>query len=370
MRLIFVTPTDIADPQGGRAMLARLHRDALQALLGDDLREYRVTGTAGMLASLAGQVDGATPAQAEAIVAAIDAHGADALWLDGSNLGHIARAVSRARPNVRIVTFFHNVEARFFWGAMRARRSLKSVAVLAANWLAERMAVRRSDVLVTLSDRDSAGLRRLYGRGADTVAPMVLEDRAPPAPAPAPPHDPAHAPAVSGGYLLFVGGGFYANIAGIRWFAQQVAPRIALPVKVIGRAMDELAGEFAPTDNGTDNAAGNVELIGAVDDLAPWYAGATLVIAPIFDGSGMKTKVAEALMHGKRIAATPEALSGYADDVVAASWCCADADAFVRAVAEAAAAPPLPYDPAMRALYERDHSPAAGAARLARIMAR
>ena len=118
---------------------------------------------------------------------------------------------------------------------MRKRRSVKSVAVLAANWLAERMAVRCSDVLVTLSDRDSAGLLRLYGRGADAVAPMVLEDRAPPTP-------PVRA--VPGHYLLFVGGGFYANISGIRWFAEEVAPRIDLPMKAVGRDMGELVGAF------------------------------------------------------------------------------------------------------------------------------
>ena len=54
--------------------------------------------------------------------------------------------------------------------------------------------------------------------------------------------------------------------------------------------------------------------------LAPHLAaGAALVIAPIFDGSGMKTKVAEALMHGKHVVGTPEAFSGYAADIVAAA---------------------------------------------------
>lgn len=359
-RVLLLSAVDLTTPSGGRAMLSRTNLVLLRDLLGDRLVHVRPPrSTSRPRDAWRGWVDGIDAALIADLVARIDAEGITQMFVDGSNYGAAVAAVKRARPRVRIITFFHNVEARFFWGAMRARRSAKSVAVLAANWLAERMAVRRSDVLVTLSDRDSAELRRLYGRGADAVAPMVLEDRAPPLP-------PAPAPAVPGRYLLFVGGGFYANIAGIRWFAQEVAPRIALPVKVIGRAMDELAGEFAAAGNAT----GNVELIGAADDLAPWYAGAMLVIAPIFDGSGMKTKVAEALMHGKRIAATPEALSGYADDVIAANWCCADADAFVRVVAEVAAAPPPPYDPAMRALYERDHSPAAGAARLARIMAR
>ena len=352
-RVLLLSAVDLSAPPGGRAMLSRTNLLVLRDLLGDRLVHVRPPrSTSRPRDAWRGWVDGIDAALIADLVARIDAEGITQMFVDGSNYGAAVAAVKRARPRVRIITFFHNVEARFFWGAMRTRRTVKSVAVLGANWLAEKMAVRRSDILVTLSDRDSAGLRRLYGRGADAVAPMVLEDRA----APTPP-----APAIPGGYLLFVGGGFYANIAGIRWFAQEVAPRIDLPVKVVGRAMDELTDVL--------RAIPNVELVGAADDLAPWYAGATLVIAPIFDRSGMKTKVAEALMYGKRIAATPEALSGYANDVVAASWCCEDADAFVRAVADVVAVPPPPYDPAMRALYERDHSRTAGAARLRHIMA-
>ena len=40
-------------------------------------------------------------------------------------------------------------------------------------------------------------------------------------------------------------------------------------------------------------------VVGEVESLAQWYHDAYFVVAPIFDGSGMKTKVAEALMYGK-----------------------------------------------------------------------
>ena len=45
---------------------------------------------------------------------------------------------------------------------------------------------------------------------------------------------------------------------------------------------------------------GRVEVVGSVDDLGIWYVNSFFTIAPIFDGSGMKTKVAESLMFGKR----------------------------------------------------------------------
>lgn len=352
-RILLIHTTDPAAPPGGRAMLSRLNARLLGDLFGDRLIAFRLPVRSGTLrGAIRGYVDGIDDASLGEIVERIDADQIDTVVLDGSNLGAAAAAIKATRPDVRVITFLHNVEARFFWGAFRARRSLRSLAILMANAIAERKAVRDSDVLVVLSERDSAGLRRLYGRSADAVAPMVLDDR----PAISPP-----ASAIGKRYVLFVGGSFYANIAGIDWFVRIVAPRIGVHVIVVGRGMDVLADRFAGN--------GAVTLVGDVDDLAPWYAGALLVIAPIFDGSGMKTKVAEALMFGKHIVGTPEAFSGYAQDVIAANACCSDADAFVAALALAGASPPPAFDPAMRALYDRDHSPAAARARLARLFA-
>jgi glycosyltransferase involved in cell wall biosynthesis len=355
-RILLLSSVDLSVPIGGRAMLGRINLLLLRDLLGNRLVHLRPPHSRSRASDAwRGNVDGVDAALIETLLATIAKQSITQMFVDGSNFGAAIAAVKARAPHVHIITFFHNVEARFFWGSVRKRRSLKSLAVLAANYVAERKAVRYSDVLVMLSARDSTGLKRLYGRSADAIAPMVLEDKigdghlSLPMPAPACPK-----------YLLFVGGGFYANIAGIRWFVHHVAPRIGLHVNVVGRGMDELAPEFA--------ASGRATLVGAVDDLAPWYAGAALVIAPIFDGSGMKTKVAEALMHGKHIVGTPEAFSGYAADIVAANRCCADADGFVTGIADAFATPPPPFDPAMRALYVRDHSPAAARARLTNIL--
>jgi len=351
-RVLLLSLADLSAPSGGREMLGRINLILLHDLLGDRLVHIRPRHAKSPLREAwRGHINGIDTALIADLLTTIADRGITQMVIDGSNFGAAIAVVKSRAPHVRIITIFHNVEARFFWGAFQARRSAKSFAVLAANYLAERKAVRHSDVLVTLSARDSAGLRRLYGRAADTVAPMVLADTT------------SFVTATSSSrqaYALFVGGAFYANIAGIDWFARVVAPQIGLRVMVVGRGMDVLAQRFAGNDR--------VTLVGGVDDLAPWYADAALVIAPIFDGSGMKTKVAEALMHGKHVVGTPEAFSGYADDVVATNRCCADANAFVRAIDASLASPPPRYDPAMRALYERDHSPSAARARLARIL--
>ena len=332
-------------------MLSRLTARLLRKLYGEGFVDHRLPTRAGTVSGMiCGHIDGVDAPSIAALLAEIKHERVGTVFLDGSNLGAAAAAIRKSLPTVRIVTFFHNVEAHFFFGALRERPSARAIGVLVANYIAERLAVRASDLLITLSERDSTALYRLYGRGADMVAPIVLEDMVVGTPS----------PALDTPYALFVGGGFYANIAGIDWFARTVAPRIDLPVVVVGRGMDVLAPRFAANDK--------VTLIGAIDDLAPWYAGATLVIAPIFDGSGMKTKVAEALMFGKKVVGAPEAFSGYADDIVAANWCCTDADSFVAAIAQAQTMNLPCRDPAMRQLYERDHSPAAAMVQLAAIV--
>jgi glycosyltransferase involved in cell wall biosynthesis len=230
---------------------------------------------------------------------------------------------------------------------------LRALAVLVVNYLAERKAVRYSDKLICLSERDSRLLKKIYGRGATHVAPMAMQDNAP-----------AGLAQLSNDstekYALFVGGNFYANRAGISWFIKNVAPRVGLKTCIVGRGLDDLKSELG---NG-----GNVEVVGAVDSLAEWYENAHFVIAPIFDGSGMKTKVAEALMFGKKIIGTPEAFSGYDEVVDQAGWVCATADEFVAAFDQAENVISEPYDPGLRSIYEEKYSYQAARSRLAEIL--
>lgn len=58
-----------------------------------------------------------------------------------------------------------------------------------------------------------------------------------------------------------------------------------------------------------------VHAIGTVDSLKEWYVDADLVVAPIFEGGGMKVKTAEALSYGKHFIGCTESLEGYWEDM-------------------------------------------------------
>jgi glycosyltransferase involved in cell wall biosynthesis len=345
-------------PTGGRELLCKLNHDALEAILGSRLLVFKTNpskpkGRFYFANALRGHLDGLDTPTIQSALALINKQEVRRVFVDGSNFGGFVAALKKQMPAIEVITFFHNVESRFFWGAWRTNKTVRSIVVLLANFLAERKAARLSDKRICLSERDSRLLRKFYGKGATHIAPMALEDKlSPGAREPLPIEDEP--------FALFVGGNFYANREGISWFVQHVAPRIDIKVCVVGKGMEEMRAKLEIPDR--------VEVIGPVYSLAEWYRRARFVIAPIFDGSGMKTKVAEALMHGKKVVGTPEAFSGYEGVAARAGWCCSSPEEFVSAINRACTTITSTFDPESRALFEEHFSLSAATVRLAEVL--
>jgi glycosyltransferase involved in cell wall biosynthesis len=357
-RLLLITNALLRHPRGGREMLCKLNHDTLKDIYGDGLRVVQlVKPELGFFDRIRnacrGFLDGVDGKSSEAVLAILRTSAFDRVFIDGSNLGTLARSIKGAFAHVQVATFFHNVEVRFFWGAFMRRRTVRALGVVAVNFLAERRAVRSSDIRICLSDRDSEMLRRVYGRAATHVSAMALADQL---------HgEAARRGAVArGDFALFVGGLFYANLAGISWFVDQVVPRLSVKLVIVGSGFERHKVEL--------ERHGGVEVVGAVDDLSVWYLAARFVVAPIFDGSGMKTKVAEALMFGKKVVGTAEAFSGYEDVAAEVGWVCATSDEFVAAINQATQRLTKMFDPAMRDIYERRYSSKAAKSRLTAIL--
>lgn len=357
-RLLLITGEIVLPPSGGRALLGRVNHDALGEIFSShfsvlELATKPVSGWRSAMAALRGHIDGVDESVIARTIGLIRGEGVDKVFLDGSNLGKLAAAIKRTCPKVEVTTFFHNCEARFFLGAFRQRPSVRACGVLLANYLAERSAVHFSDKRICLNERDSRLIQRLYGRAATHISPMAMRDEF---------HRVQMEPmsAVETPYALFVGGNFYANRQGIEWFVDYVAARSPLRTVVVGKGLEEFKERLERN--------GNVEVVGAVGDLAPWYVGATAVIAPIFDGSGMKTKVAEALMYGKRVIGTPEAFVGYEAVAPDAGKICNSPADFLAALQDVESEQPA-VSPRLREIYLRRYSFDAAKTQLAAILA-
>lgn len=357
-KIIFVTDQVGSTAVGGREQLGKSILSVMSQMDDLEVEEFVLAedvdrGFGPVVRRLAGYVNGATKGSIALLIDLVRTRQADAVWLNGSNLGRIAQALRAARPSTEILTFFHNCEARFFLGALRQRPSIRAVGVLVANAIAERLAVIHSDVRICLSERDSRMLRSLYGQGGSHILPMALEDQLEQG------IDVSRAPPVQK-YALFVGGSFYANRQGMEWYADNVAARAAMKVCVVGKGFESWKDRLEKN--------GNVEVIGRVDDLRPWYLDAQVVIAPIFDGSGMKTKIGEALMFGKRVLGTEEAFSGYESLVGVAGECCTTADQYVDALSREAERAHVTIDWRLRSIYLNQYSFEAAQRRLRGIL--
>ncbi|WP_339138121.1 MAG: glycosyltransferase family 4 protein [Candidatus Electrothrix sp. GW3-4] len=301
-----------------------------------------------------GHIDGLNTKTIQSAHAVIERESVSKVFVDGSNLGSFVAETKQRLPAVEVVTFFHNVETRFFWGAFCKNKTVHAAGVMVANYLAERKAVRWSDKVICLNQRDSRLLKKLYGRGATHIAPMALEDKLP--------SSFNHKTEFSDSqpYALFVGGTFYANQTGITWFVREVAPRIDLLIYIVGRGFEALKSEL--------EIPGKVTVVGTVDNLSEWYMRAQFVVAPVFDGSGMKTKVAEALMYGKKVVGTPEAFTGYEDIINQAGWVCSTVDDFVAAIVTAGKEIKTLFYPELREIYQNKYSLNAARVRMKKIL--
>lgn len=358
MKVLLLTKQLYMSPTGGRELLCKLNHDVLKEIYGErlvlfELARRPLQGMLSYLSAFKGHIDGLDESTIASALQIIQRENVGKVFVDGSNLGAFVKVVKARLSQVEVSTFFHNVEVRFFLGSLREKKSLRKMAVLMVNYLAERKSVRYSDKIISMSERDSRLLKRIYGRSATHISPMALADK-------------LLVDSLSEEvpdcekFVLFVGGIFFANVAGITWFAHEVVPHINIKIYIVGKGFELLRDEL--------EIPGKLEIIGAVDSLAEWYRRAQFVIAPIFDGSGMKTKVAEALMYGKKIVGTSEAFSGYEEISEKAGWLCRTAEEFIAAVEHAQDDVKLCFDPALRTIYEEMYSFPAARSRLEIIL--
>lgn len=342
----------------GREKLSRLLWSAFTHWPGGvsrvDAPIFKRRAFGALLAGIRGWLDGLEKSRVDDCISQLSGTpGSGAIFIDGSNYGRLAREIKTRLPEVVVITFFHNVEFRFFWDAFTHSRSLRAFAVAICNFLAERQAVRYSDVLVFLNERDAAVAARTYPRESRgcriEIFPMCLEDD-PSAPccAEATPESPPVG--------LFVGGAFFANVDGMRWFAENVAPQISCTIYVVGKGFELYREEIS--------TVANVKVIGTVDSVSEWYAKATFIVSPIFAGSGMKTKTAEAAQFGRPILATSEAFTGFESHVDLLGRTCNTAQDFIDAIGRIEAGT-LHFDPSeIRRIFAEHYSEVAAINRM------
>lgn len=147
------------------------------------------------------------------------------------------------------------------------------------------------DRLVTLSRHDRMAFESLGLRNVRSVS------------VPMPP-PPASGPDLSGSRIVFLGSVDYLpNLQGLGWFVDRVLPRIVAEMPetrlmVIGGGREAVSRRFTTNDH--------VDWVGWVpmDRVASLFADAALAVAPMWFGTGVKTKVLDLIWQGLPVVAT------------------------------------------------------------------
>jgi glycosyltransferase involved in cell wall biosynthesis len=175
-------------------------------------------------------------------------------------------------------------------GAQQAEEEATRYRALAVRWIPQ------VDLCLTASAADAAGTGNTPVRAVPNAYP-------PATPLP-------HASATDTLRLLFVGTlGYPPNMDAAMLLIRDILPALQqhVPVRL------DIAGTGAPAPL-IDLAAGNpaVTLHGFVEDLAPLYAAADIVAAPLRFGAGTPIKLLEAAAYRRPIVATRFAAAGHA----------------------------------------------------------
>lgn len=220
------------------------------------------------------------------------------VFISNSIYGLVSKGIKREFKNLIVITFFHNVEYLYIKDLFKSSKLKSRYFLPFFIKRVEQLSVNYSDLIIALNERDSDKLFSIYGRKADFLLPTSLETKKIEKLL----LDEKFISKANNLELLFVGSNFYANIHGINWFINNVMTKVEnVNLSIVGNGLN----------NNIITNNNNTTIYGRVESLDLFYKKAQIVILPIFLGSGMKTKTAEALMYGKPILATSEALEGY-----------------------------------------------------------
>ncbi len=167
----------------------------------------------------------------------------------------------------------------------------------------EREAARRAAIVFAIQEEEARELRVLAPEARVEVVPIGIDFARYVAPRPV-------APAV----VLVVGSFAYApNVEGLRRFVAEGAAELR---RLAPAAILRVAGRGLAPALARELVAAGVEVVGAVPDMAPQFAAATVVLVPLWMGAGARVKIVEAAAAGVPVVSTPLGAEGLGLDPV------------------------------------------------------
>lgn len=294
MKILYIGPKVLKVMTGGDSVNKR-NEDILKNILQDDFLTFYIDKPENSIfQKLKGYLGGINESNIAEIINVILKNNISCVFLSQSFYGKLCQKLKAYFPNLKIITFYHNIEKHYAREYLRVAGLNHYPFYLLATYN-ERLTMKYSTYNFVLNQRDSLLMHDIYKKTSDFTLPVSYKDVL----------DESKIIRESNSQLkiLFVGTAFFGNLPGIEFFVKKVMPYVNAELIIVGKGMDNYKTKFETSKN--------IKVLGFVEDLSLYYYCASIVVAPIFSGGGMKTKIAEALMYGKTILGTKEAFEGY-----------------------------------------------------------
>jgi glycosyltransferase involved in cell wall biosynthesis len=272
---------------------------------------------------------------ADEIVDLIGQFQPDAVLFEGLYLHRYFEAVQSS--NCRVILDCHNVEAALnkeldhAGGGREMPAGLKRVHLSERIERIERESVRKANQIWACSDDDASMLRRFYSpESAVFVVPNGIDAGF---------YDSAHEnrPAILGGRaasrkaILYPGlFAYQPNLAAVRFLIERLFPMLtrAHPDCQLWLVGDRPTSEMIEASKRDPR----ILVTGPVKDLRPYFAAASMMVAPLFHGGGTRLKILEAFASALPVAATAKAAEGIEATDGKHYLRAEDADEFVQSI--------------------------------------
>ena len=228
---------------------------------------------------------------------------ADVIEFQWSEMMALAPFVRRRLPQSLLVGIAHDVITQRWERASETSASTLQAALFGFAARRSRRTEAKSfaalDLLIVFSEKDAQLAREICPSVRVEVVHPGFEVSL----------DDASVEDVGDAVVLFTGAlGRRDNAEAIEWFIERVWPRIVDQSEGVRLV---IAGASPPPDlQRRARLDPSITVTGFVESLSPYYRGASVFIAPLKTGAGVKFKTIEALLHGLPVVATPVGAEG------------------------------------------------------------
>lgn len=224
----------------------------------------------------------------------------DVIYIDFTRWDYVVKRIKKSGYKGKIIIRAHNVEKDYLYVEYKSEKSLKSYINYLFAAFREKYMVNMGDTILAITPEDKNRLIELYNLDKEkiVVCPVGVNSSV------------CRKKKSFNKYkklnCLITGSLWFGpNASGALWVLKEVMPIVS--------DICELTIAGANPNEDIKNACKktNTKLIPSPESMKPYFDAADMVLVPIFDGGGMKVKVAEAMSYNLPVVLTSHGNIGY-----------------------------------------------------------